>query len=55
MEADFDFESSIVFDFGGTSATDLVHFVETLPSEEYGSRSIFAIEAAIDATEGEFW
>ncbi len=54
MEADFDFKCSVVAGISRAVTADYVHFVEALPSEEDRAGSVFAIEAAADATEGEF-
>ena len=54
MEAEFDLKGPVVVEFGRAIAADLVHFAEALPRKENDAARIFAFEAAINATEGEF-
>jgi hypothetical protein len=44
MEADFDFNGTVVVEVGGTISANFVHFVEPLPSKEDDPAGIFAIE-----------
>ena len=53
MEAELDVQKAVILQFRSPAATDLVHFVRSLPSKESEAAGVLAVSAALHAAEGE--